>query len=100
MKRATVEVPWREGLHLRPAARLVRIAQKFRSSISFSFSGKVADARSILSVIALCATRGVALDIEVTGDDEQYAIAAVAQEFQVSVDEDGDSDGSDSAPRE
>ena len=93
MKRSTVEVPWREGLHLRPAARLVRVAQKFRSSISLTFRGKVADARSILSVIALCATMGVALDVEVTGDDEQNAIAAVEQEFLLSGGEDVDGEG-------
>ena len=81
MKRATVAVPWREGLHLRPAARLVRVAQKFRSSISLTFHDRVADARSILSVLALCATMGVALGVEVAGEDEQLALAAVEQEF-------------------
>lgn len=74
-------VPWRAGLHMRPAARLVRIAQRFKSSISVTFSGQVADLRSILSVIALCATMGVALDIEAMGDDEQSAIAAVEEAF-------------------
>jgi len=84
VKRTTVFVPWREGLHLRPAGRLVRIAQKFRSTISLSFRGRVADVRSILSIVALCATMGVTLDIEATGEDEQIAIAAVEQEFLIS----------------
>jgi phosphotransferase system HPr (HPr) family protein len=92
VKRSTVRVPWREGLHLRPAARLVRIAQRFRSSISLTFGGKVADVRSILNIIALCATMGAALDIEVLGDDEQNAIAAVEQEFRASGGEDAEGD--------
>ena len=90
MKRSTVQVPWQKGLHLLPASRLVRVAQNFRSSISLRFRGRVADVRSILSVVALCATMGVTLDIEVTGDDEQNAIAAVEQEFTPYDDVDGD----------
>ena len=81
MKRSKVVVGWREGLHLRPAARLVRVAQRFHSSISLTFGGRIADLRSILSVIALCATMGAALDIEVIGEDEQNAIEAVEQAF-------------------
>src|SRR5689334_15194956 len=92
MKRSRVRVPWRAGLHMRPAVRLVRIAQRFKSSISVTFSGQVADLRSILSVIALCATMGVALDIEVMGDDEQSAIAAVEEAFQPDGDDGDDGD--------
>ena len=81
MKRAKVIVSWRAGLHLRPAARLARLAQRFHSSISLSFRGRIADLRSILSVIALCATMGSTIDVEVSGDDEQNAMDAVEQVF-------------------
>ena len=74
-------VPWSAGLHLRPAARLVDVAQKFRSSVMLTCRGRAADLRSILSVIALCATMGATLDIEVDGEDEQNAIDAVEQVF-------------------
>lgn len=90
MKRTRVVVSWKEGLHLRPAARLVRVAQRFRSSISLRLGGRIADLRSIVSVIALCATMGSAIDVEVTGDDEQNAIDAVEQLF---VSGDGESPG-------
>ena len=75
------------GLHMRPAVRLVRVAQQFRSSISLKFGGQIADLRSILSVIALCATLGTSLDVEVNGDDEQTALDALEQVF--SADDDG-----------
>lgn len=81
MKHSKVVVLWAEGLHLRPAARLVRLTQRFQSSISLTFGGRIADLRSILSVIALCATMGAALDVEVKGEDEQNAIEAVQQMF-------------------
>ena len=41
----------------------------------------MADLRSILSMIALCATMGTALDVEAAGDDEEDAIKAVRQVF-------------------
>ena len=81
MKRLRVMVPWHEGLHFRPAAKLVQIARKFRSSVSLRCGRRVADLRSILSMIALCATMGTALDVEAAGEDEEDAIQAVQQVF-------------------
>jgi phosphotransferase system HPr (HPr) family protein len=73
MKQASVTVPWREGLHLRYAVKLVQAAKGFRSSISLEVDGRVADLRSILSVLALCATMG---------DDEQAATHSIERIFQ------------------
>jgi phosphotransferase system HPr (HPr) family protein len=81
MKHSKVVIPWQEGLHLRPAAHLVRMGRKFRSRIVLSFGGRMADLRSILSILALCASMGATLDLEVTGDDEQDAVQAVEQFF-------------------
>ena len=83
MKRARVSVPWKEGLHLRVAADLVRRAQEFRSSINLKVKEQVADAGSIFSVLMLCATLGAVVDIEVSGEDEEAAFDAVASIFQV-----------------
>lgn len=81
MKKVTVIIPWREGLHLRPAVELVRLAKSFRSTISLQCGPQLADARSVLSVMLLCATMGAVLDVEVTGDDEQQAAEAVESVF-------------------
>ena len=81
MKRSRVVVPWRDGLHFRPAARLVQLAQKHRSALYLTCGRKVANLRSFLGIIALCATMGTPLDIEAIGDDEQDAIQAVQQVF-------------------
>ena len=81
MKRSKVSVPWREGLHLRRAARLVQIAQRFSSKIVLTLDGRAAELRSILSILTLCATMGATLDIEANGEDEQTAIAAVEAMF-------------------
>ncbi|MEA3187795.1 MAG: phosphocarrier protein HPr [Chthoniobacter sp.] len=88
MKSSRVIVQWRDGLHLRRAARLVQLGQKFRSRILLKCGENTADLRSILSVIALCATMGTSLLIEATGDDERDAADAVEQMFSIN-----DSDG-------
>ncbi len=81
MKRSKVTVPWEEGLHLRPAATLVKTAQKFRSAITLKCGDSIADLRSIISVIALCATAGAVLELEVSGEDEELAAQAVTEMF-------------------
>ncbi|MEC5129275.1 HPr family phosphocarrier protein [Verrucomicrobiales bacterium BCK34] len=81
MKRSKVTVPWEEGLHLRPAATLVKTAQRFKSVITLKYDDSIADLRSIISVIALCATAGSVLELEASGEDEEIAARAVAEMF-------------------
>lgn len=59
----------------------MRVARGFHSTVILKCGGKVADLRSILSIVALCATLGASLDIEVEGDDEQTAVEAIERVF-------------------
>ena len=83
MPRTQVKVPWKEGLHLRHAAGVVRLAQGFQSTIFIRFGSKLADARSILSILTLCATMGAVLEVEANGDDAFDAVRAVEMEFSI-----------------
>ena len=71
------------GLHARAAAQLVRLAGKYRSLITLrrEDSAAFANAKSILSVLALAAPIGTVLLIEVDGTDEQEAFEAVMSLF-------------------
>jgi phosphocarrier protein HPr len=71
------------GLHARAAAQLVRLAGQYQSSITLKRvdSGASANAKSILSVLALAAAIGTTLSIEIDGDDEQAALTAVSEIF-------------------
>jgi phosphocarrier protein HPr len=73
----------RLGLHARAAARLVRTASAFKSSVRLARAdGSVtADAKSILSVLLLAAARGTELLVTVEGKDEAAALAAVCELF-------------------
>ena len=81
MERTKLAVQWPEGIQLRRAASLVRVAQSFRSTVVFRLGGKIADVRSIVSIVTLCATMGSILDVEINGEDEQDAARAIKQVF-------------------
>ncbi len=82
----------RLGLHARAAARLVRTASVFTSTISLArMDGSVtADAKSILSVLVLAAARGTELLLTVVGADEAAALAAVCELFERKLGEERD----------
>lgn len=88
MKSSRVLVPWPTGLNLLAATRVVRRAQKFPCRILLKCGGKLADARSILSILLLTATMGAALEVEASGEGEADAASAIAQIFSAE-DEDG-----------
>ncbi len=71
------------GLHARAAAQLVRLASGFQSRIRLfrEDNSVLADAKSILSVLTLAASKGVILLIEVDGTDELDAFAAIESIF-------------------
>jgi len=66
---------------MRPAARLVSTARCFQSKILLKCGEKVADLRSIVSIVSLCATMGMALDVVASGEDEHDATRAIEQIF-------------------
>ncbi len=88
MKKTTVTVPWEQGLHARPASKLVLTAKRFRSSIHIKAKGSIADAKSIISILLLCATVGTLLEVEISGDDEHPAAIAIEQLFDTGLDSD------------
>jgi phosphocarrier protein HPr len=86
MKTTVVTVQWKEGIPLRRAGNIARLARRFRSSIICRLGGKVADARSVISILILCASIGTSLEIEASGPDEREAIKAVDAFFASSDD--------------
>ena len=71
-------LPQSVALHARPAANFVRTAMRFRSRVTVRVDGKVADAKSILAVLALGATGGTVLRLNAEGEDAPAALDALA----------------------
>jgi phosphocarrier protein len=67
------------GLHARAAAKFVSCTTAFSSIIRVGQNGKLVDGKSIMSIMMLAAAKGAILDLELEGDDEQEALAALLQ---------------------
>jgi phosphocarrier protein HPr len=65
------------GLHARAAAKLVGAASQFGSVVSVYKDGRQADAKSIMAVMMLAASKGTALTFEIEGNDEVLAWTAI-----------------------
>ncbi len=83
MLEATVRLTNTLGLHARAAAQLVRLANRFKSSIILKRhdNAVTANAKSILSVLSIAASFGVELQVIADGDDEAEAIAQIEKLF-------------------
>jgi len=79
MKEKRIILRAKNGLHARPASKLVRIASGFKSNIEIeNYTQKVrVNAKSILSMLTLGATYGTELLIQTSGPDEEEALNAV-----------------------
>jgi phosphotransferase system HPr (HPr) family protein len=73
-----VSLPDGVDLHARPAAQFVRTAMGFRARIAVAAGEREADAKSLLSVLALGAKAGTPLRLLAEGDDGPQAVAALA----------------------
>ena len=89
MAERRLQVTSRLGLHARAAANLVRVASRFKSSLTLQrLDGNAeADAKSILSILTLAASRGTDLRVVASGVDEQEALDAVVGLFSRDFDE-------------
>ncbi len=59
------------GLHARAASKLVNCASQFESEVFISRSGNRVNAKSIMGVMMLAASKGTELNLEIEGGDEQ-----------------------------
>ena len=71
------------GLHARAAAQLVRLANEFQSEVVIRRpdNGATADAKSILDLLTLAASKGIEVAVRVEGVDEKEALPAVIKIF-------------------
>jgi len=77
MVREKAKVGIEIGLHARPAAEFVKIAERFKSKIRVCKDGIWVNGKRILSLLTLAAERGSELILEADGPDEQEAIEAL-----------------------
>lgn len=85
----------KKGLHARAAAKVVKIAGQFGSTVSITrlpranegVDPATAMATSILSLLMLAAEKGVEVDIHAEGEDAEAAVAALVTLINAKFDE-------------
>lgn len=88
----TVVVNNPQGLHARPADLLVRLANRFDSTIMIGRGGEMVDCKSILSLLTLGAAMGTELSLSAEGGDAASAIDTIEQFFLSGFEESGSED--------
>lgn len=66
-----------KGLHTRPATELVKCAQVYKSQIFLVYQGLNVNAKSLLGILMLAASRGATIAIEAEGNDAEEAVNAI-----------------------
>ena len=75
------------GLHARPAAMFVRIANRFSCEISVEKDGEEVNGKSIMGLMMLAAGCGSQLKVSASGDDAEQAVKELAELIQRKFDE-------------
>ncbi len=81
MTREQVMITNKLGLHARAAAKVVHTASEFKSEIFVGTEHEEVNAKSILGILTLAATKGTPLTVRAEGSDEKAAVRAIADLF-------------------
>ena len=72
-----VTIKNKQGLHARPAALFVQIANKFDCDITVSKGKDKVNGKSIMGIMMLAASKGTTVSLSVEGADEAEALQAI-----------------------
>lgn len=75
--RKSVRISNKAGIHVRPAAQIAELSNKFQSDILFIKDGIEVNAKSIMELLTLAAGERTEIIISAKGDDEAKAIDAL-----------------------
>ena len=77
-----VTVAHPQGLHMRPAQRLVSAMGKYPCEVSIFSKGRQINGKSILSVLSACIRQGSEIELRCSGEEEQAALEEAAALIQ------------------
>ncbi len=78
MVKQEVEIINKLGLHARASTKLTQVASQFGSEVWIERNGRRVNAKSIMGVMMLAASKGSKIMLEATGADEAAAIESLA----------------------
>ena len=75
MRTMKITITQPEGLHARPAAQFVQLANRFQSTVKVRHDDREANGKSIMAVMSLGASAGAEVELDVQGSDAEQALA-------------------------
>jgi phosphocarrier protein HPr len=76
-----VEIVNREGMHTRPSSEIVKVTWKYKSDIYFEYSNMLINAKSVIGIMSIGATKGSKILIKIDGLDENEAMKELVELF-------------------
>ena len=79
MRQQEVVIINKLGLHARASAKLTQLASSFKCEVMLSRNNRRVNAKSIMGVMMLAASKGTTIVIETNGEDENEAMRALLE---------------------
>lgn len=67
------------GLHTRPSTEIVKCATSFKSEVRLAYQKNQVNAKSILGVLMLAASKGARVSVEAVGVDAEKAVSSLLE---------------------
>ena len=77
MQHKEIEIINKLGLHARASAKFTKLASHFQCEVWLTRKDRKINAKSIMGVMTLAASKGSIVEIETNGEDEGEAMAAL-----------------------
>ncbi len=77
-----ITVPWKSGIHVRPATKIVELLRTFSAEVEFIKEDSQCNAKSILGILTLAAAYGESITVTGKGDDANEALHALNRLFK------------------
>jgi phosphocarrier protein len=87
MRKESVEITNKLGLHARASAKLSHLANSFQSEVYLLYGEDRVNAKSLLGILTLAASVGKTITIEANGKDEKKAVSEIVNIFKLKFNE-------------
>ena len=79
MPACELTIPNEEGLHARPAAKFVKLANQFSSDIWVEKDDEEINGKSIMGLMMLAAAKGYVIRVSAEGEDAETALERISE---------------------
>lgn len=66
-----------KGLHTRPSTELVKCATTFKAQVMLTYQNYTVNAKSLLGILMLAASRGAKIHVIAEGEDAEEAVKSI-----------------------